>query len=163
MAQEIGRAADSRDRTNSLLRRLALAGVIGPVLFWMVVVVLGAVTPEYSHVSDFVSALGAVHAPYGMVQQANFVMLGAGILALVVGVDRWNRGGWRHWLGVVLLGVFGLGVIGAGVFPADLVNPDSATNQYHDLVSLVAFFTALLGVPLISWRLSQNNGWPGYL
>lgn len=41
--------------TNGALRRLALAGVTGPIVFWMVVHVLGFVTLGYSVVSSSVS------------------------------------------------------------------------------------------------------------
>lgn len=45
------------------IRRLALAGVVGPVGWWLLVVVNAAIPPGYSHVVDFISTLGSVGRP----------------------------------------------------------------------------------------------------
>jgi len=40
------------------MRLLALGGITGPVLFAVVVLVLGALRPGYSHLQHFISELG---------------------------------------------------------------------------------------------------------
>lgn len=149
-------------RPGSTVRWLALTGLAGVVVWWTVIVVLGALDPGYSHASDFISALGAVNAPYAPVQRVNFGVLGASIIAFAVGLDRWHRAGWRHWLGVLLLGVVGLGIIGAGVFQGNPAAEQSTTHVYHNRVSTVAFLAALVGIPLTTWRLARDERWPGY-
>ncbi|WP_158237389.1 DUF998 domain-containing protein [Halegenticoccus soli] len=141
---------------------LSIAGIAGSVLFWVVVVVLGVVTPGYSVVSDYISTLGAINAPYAIVQRANFVMFGGSILAFAFGLDRWSREGRRLWLGIVLIGVFGAGIVGAGVFQDDVANPHSTTAQIHQLVSGVAFVAALIGMSLASWEFERSERWPEY-
>lgn len=163
MANETEAVIDVDPHSNATVRWLAAAGVAGPLLFWVVVVALGVMTPGYSHASDGISDLGAIGAPYAIVQQAAFVVLGVGIIAFAVGLDRQFRGGWRPWLGVVLLGLLGLlGAIGPGVFPVDRARPEAMTNQLHTLVTTLGFLAGLVGIPLATWRLAAAERWPVY-
>ena len=150
-------------RTDPTQRWLYLAGVAGPVVFWVTIAVLGFLTPGYSHVHDAISDLGAIGAPYGTVQQVNFVVLGLGVLAFCVAVHRQFRRGSRPWVGVVLVGLLGLlGAIGSGVFPVDPAEGAQLTDQLHGIGVIVGFHAGLVGIPLTSWRLSGRDGWPGY-
>jgi uncharacterized protein DUF998 len=53
-----------------LVSRLALAGIIGPVVFATLMVVQGFLLPDYSHVRLPISALAAW--PTGWIQVLNF-------------------------------------------------------------------------------------------
>lgn len=143
-------------------RWLALAGIVGPVVWWVLVVVNGAITPGYSHVSDYISTLGAVDAPYATIQAVNFAVFGGAILALALGIHRWFDDVRRPRVGTALLGVFGVGVILAGVFPGDPSAPDSTTHILHNVTSIVAFVTGIGGVALLSRRVARDDRWPTY-
>lgn len=163
MSGETRQTAEMAGDTSLIVRRLAAVGGAGIVLFWLVVLLLGLVTPEYSAVSDVISNLGAVNAPYGIVQQANFVLLGLSVLAFTIGIDRRFRDGWRPWVGVILIGVFALfAAVGNGVFPVNNENPDAMTNMLHGIGAIVGFLAALVGIPLTAWRLSAAEHWPAY-
>lgn len=152
-------------RTVSLddIRLLAGAGTAGILFFWGVVVALGVLRPDYSWVRDAISDLGAVGAPYGVVQQVAFVVLGAGILAVALALDRAVRTGAWPWVGVILLGVLGvLGAVGPGVFPVDRANPAATTNLLHAIVTPLGFLAGLVGIPLTTWRLARSDAWPAY-
>lgn len=133
MPSETEQPVHSPVRNHSTLRVLSLAGIGGPVLFWVGVVVLGVVTPGYSAISDYISTLGAINAPYAIAQRANFFVLGGSILAFAFGLDRWIREERRPWLAIVLIGVFGVGVVGAGVFPNDWRTPIRRRPSYTNL------------------------------
>lgn len=143
-------------------RRLALVGIAGPVTWWLLIIVNGAITPGYSHVSDFISTLGAVGAPYAAVQKVNFAVFGCSVLATTLGIHYWFDGWRRPRIGTVLLGIFGVGVVLAGVFPEDPASPDSTTNLLHNLVSTIAFIAGIGGVGLISRRIGIDDRWPSY-
>jgi len=162
MTHERGEFVDGRLWGRSTVQLLAVAGLGGPVVFWLVVVVLGALTPGYSAVSDYISTLGAVGAPYAVVQRVNFVVFGGSVMALAVGLDHWSRESGRPWVGIVLVGVFGAGILGAGIFQDDLLQPDSMTAQIHQFVSSTAFVAALVGMPLASRKFEQSERWPAY-
>lgn len=147
-------------RVRHSLQLLALAGVVGPLLFWLVVFLLGALTPDYSHMSDFISTLGAVGAPYADVQRVNFVVLGLAIGAVALKLHRWFDDRRRPSLGTMLLALFGLGIIGAGVFPSHPADPGSTTELLHNAASGVGLFAGLLGIALTSRRLHRVDRWP---
>lgn len=146
----------------SSIRRLAIVGIAGPIVWWLLIVVNGAITPGYSHVSDFISTLAAVGAPYAPIQTINFAVLGGSILAVTLGFHSWFDAGRPPRAGTVLLGVFGIGVLLAGVFPEDTANPASTTNFLHNLTSTVAFITGILSIGLISRRIGTDDRWPSY-
>ncbi len=104
-----------------------------------------------------------MNAPYGIVQQANFVLLGLSVLAFTIGVDKQFRDGWRPWFGVILIGVFALfAAVGNGVFPVNNENPDAMTNTLHGIGAIVGFLSALVGIPITAWRLSAEERWTAY-
>lgn len=149
-------------RNRSMLRLVSLAGIAGPVLFWIGVVVLGTLTPGYSIISDYISTLAAVNAPYAIFQRANFLVFGGSVIAFAFALARWTRQGWRPWPGIVLIGIFGAGLIGAGVFQDNLANPSSTTAQVHQFVSIIAFVAALIGMPLTTRGLERSERWSEY-
>lgn len=143
-------------------RRLALAGVVGPVVWWLLVVVTAAITPGYSHVGDFISTLGAVGAPYAVIQQVNFAVFSAAGGALAVGLHRWFNDDRRPRAGTLLLGVFALGVLLSGPFQSNPAVPDSTTEFLHNLVGTVAFIAVVVAIPLVSRRFDADDRWPRY-
>lgn len=148
--------------TQASLRRLALVGIIGPIVWWLLIVFNGAITPGYSHISDFISTLGAVGAPYATIQTLNFAVFGGAILALTLGIHAWFDTGRRPRIGTVLLGIFGVGVLFAGVFPENPAAPESPTNILHNLVSTIAFLAGIGGVSLTSSLTRSDDRWPSY-
>ena len=97
------------------VRTLALAGIVGPIFFTVLVVVQGFLRPEYSHVKMPISALAAW--PTGWIQTIDFYVVGllmmAFAVALRLGVQATRRGG----TGFALLLMSGLGLVLAAVFP----------------------------------------------
>lgn len=149
-------------RPRQPLGRLALAGAVGPLLFWGVVFLLGAVTPEYSHVSDFISTLGAVGAPYAVIQRINFVVLGVGVLSFAAAMHRWFDDGRRPAVSTLLLALLGLGVVGAGVFQSNPAAPESTTNVIHESVTGIGLLGGIAGISLTSRRFDRDPRWPGH-
>ena len=142
------------------LRRLALAGIVGPIVWWLLIIVNGAITPGYSHVSDFISTLGGVGAPYAIGQQFNFAVLSGSILALAIGIHYWFGDGRRPRVGTVLLGILGVCVLLAGAFPENAAVPDSMTNVLHTASSMVGFIAGIGGISLVSRRVVADDRWP---
>ena len=63
----------------------AIAGIVAPLLFAILVPVIGLLTPGYSQFSQTVSELGQVGQPYAILQDVNFVLTGLLVIGLVVG------------------------------------------------------------------------------
>jgi hypothetical membrane protein len=137
---------------DSRVRILALGGVAGPVLFATLIVVCGALRPDYRHVQHFISELGATGTPNAaLMNLAGFVP--AGLLLAAFGASLalgFARSG--AVLGAAAcIAVFGLGHVAAGLYSCDPGCPlEGATWQatVHDRVSLTAFVAGVAGIAL---------------
>jgi len=141
-----------------------MCGIIGPFLFTFLLITAGLLRPGYSHITQFISELGAVGTPNAIVQQSNFVVSGLLSIAFAVGLYRGTRDGKAAKLGSVFVAVMGVGVVGAGIFSEDpnFTWHASLTNQMHSLASHTAFI-AMIIAPLLIWRGSKNdNRWQPY-
>lgn len=140
-------------------RALSAFGAVGPAIFWAVVIVLGLVRRDYNHLDHSISALGAVGAPFAVVQTVNFGLMGLSIIAFAVAIYRWFDGGRWARLGPLLVGVAGLSMLGAGLFPLNFNDVAATTNTVHFALAMVGQFAALIGIPLVSRRLDYVEGW----
>jgi len=103
-------------KMNRLPRISGLAGILGPITFVVIFVVLGQVTPGYSAVSQVISNLEL--GSNGWIQQLNFLQMGALITVFAVGFKEAMLGVIHRRLGLAsaLLVLSGLGMIEAAFF-----------------------------------------------
>ena len=138
----------------------ALAGIIGPILFWLVLIVLGQTQSAYSAIRFDISflALGA----NGWAQTVNFAVFGLSVMIFQGGLQRAvaPRKAW----GVidVLVLAFGLGLLAIAVFPTDRLG----TWTIHGIIHLCIVAALALLLPLIclmtAARLKPHASWRGY-
>jgi len=123
----------------------ALAGTVGPVLFFVVLLVEGAARPGYHPLRDTISELG--RGPRGWIQTTNFLVFGILFIVFAQGVKASLEHSRAARLGGALLSLIGLGVLGCGLFRAEPWPPSSMspTGLLH-LVCAMALIFALLPV-----------------
>lgn len=102
---------------------LLIIGVTTAVAFLVVLFIEGALRSHYNPWYHTGSELTL--GKRGWVQVANFVLMGAGMLAFALGVER----ALDNAIGAVLLAVFGLGLIVAGVFRPDPLRGYPPNNE----------------------------------
>jgi hypothetical membrane protein len=128
-----------------LIAALAAAGILGPVVFAVAAVVQGLLRPGYSFVAQPVVAL--VAGPSGWVQDLNFVVLGAAIIAYAIGLHlgvhptRWAV------LGPGLFALSGIGPLWAGV---------AGPRPVHFLLT---FLGAATGLIILSRPMAHDPRW----
>lgn len=150
-----------RERTR--LRRLALGGAVGPALFASVVTVCAALRPDYGHLTDFISQLGAtgtVHA--GWMNHAGFVPSGLLLAGFAISLASLLADDRPALLGAALLVVFGAGVAAAGVFSCDPGCPQSGgscENTIHERIGPISFLAAIAGTGLLGLRFRRLPAW----
>ena len=138
-------------RRSRLITLSAVAGLIGPIFFAIIVIVLGYLWTGYNPLTQAISELGATNAPNVSIQALNFAILGILTVIFAVGLTLQNR---RFRSTSVLVGVYGFGTLLVGVLPCDpgcLTTGTSMVQIAHDLDALISFI--LLAVaPLLFWR-----------
>jgi uncharacterized protein DUF998 len=72
--------------SRSTVRGLAWAALAGQLVFIASWIVAGALEPGYSHLDNYVSALGGKHAAHPWIVNAGILVLGASVVALGVAV-----------------------------------------------------------------------------
>jgi hypothetical protein len=135
-------------------RWLLTGGVIGPVLFVVVLLVEGWTRAGYDPMTMFGSLLSL--GDLGWQQIANFIVSGTLIAGGAFGLRSVTREGPGSTWGPILIGLAGLGLIAAGVFVTDpsqgyppgapLGMPSSPS--WHALLHLVASVFVLFGLPV---------------
>ena len=129
----------------------AVAGVVGPILFAIIVIVLGYFWTGYNHLIQAISELGATNAPNMSIQALNFIILGILTVIFAVGLTLQDR---RFRSTAVLVGMYGLGASLAAFLPCDPGCPATGTSIVqvaHNLDALVSFI-GLAVAPLLFWR-----------
>jgi hypothetical protein len=98
-------------------RFLVAAGLVGPLFFFIVVIVEGATRPGYNAWHDVVSTLAL--GPGGWVLTAGLAALGVLLVCFGVGLRRVLDPGRGSTWGPILIAITGLAFIGEAIFASD--------------------------------------------
>lgn len=122
---------------------LALAGVASPIVLAIATIVVAAGRPDYSHLRQTLSELGAVGRP-GAVWMNRLGIFPAGVPVLICAASLYRRfgHGWRSATGAMLLGVGGACLAGSSLTPwQGGLPPDFSIlgNVLHITLALTGF------------------------
>jgi hypothetical protein len=129
-------------------RATAYLGLVGVLIVVLLTVVGGLYYPDYSHVSQFISELGALDAPHGsVVSFAGF--LPAGLLITAFSYFAWRVLPRSALANIAFLSLFlyASGYIGAAFFPCEeACRPETPglSQTLHNLFGLAGYLTAAL-------------------
>lgn len=163
-------SARSTEKHSAATRILLACGIIAPLLNISVVLVLGAIRPDYNPlvVPDSNLELG----PGGWMQITNYIVTGALLLAFTVGVRRLLRTGHGSTWGPILLGSYGLTFVAIGPVLPDpsLGYPPGASGELtvhgaiHSLLGLVQFTSLTVACFVLARRdeAFASRGWSRY-
>lgn len=156
-------ASSQRDGPQRWLRLIGVLEIAGMVAFTAVVGFLAALRPEYGHLTHTISTLGEIGAPFAIVQQLNFIVLGGLTTAFAYGLHRGMPPGFV--LGPLLVALFGLGIVGAGLFPCLPCTDFSSytwENTTHGITAGVAFVAIMPAPFFLSRRMRSDERWANY-
>jgi hypothetical membrane protein len=138
----------------------ALAGIVGPVLFWTVLLILGQTQPDYNAFRYDISllALGAV----GWAQTANFIIFGLLIMAFQGGLQRAVAPGRAWGPSNVLALASGAALVAIAIFPTD--PPDTWTAHGTVHLGIVAVLAVLLPIVclVMAGKVRHHPTWRRY-
>ena len=136
-------------------RLFLMAGIAVPVLYFANLLINSLLYPGYSHVTQYVSELGAAEAPYRTLFNAGVILTGAAGFAAGFGIFyAVRRVGGNRILGALsglLVSLCGIAIVMAGMFPM----PDNRHGGYglglgYQLVPLL--------LALALWRVRRLRG-----
>jgi len=142
--------------------RLAMICALLGALWLLAMVVIGGLTfPDYDHVSQYISELGANGAPFGF-EVSWYGFLPVGLLVTAFAVFAWlaTPRSLLGTLGFIGLVLFAIGYIGSAFFPCDYgCRPESPSfsQQMHLLIGLAGYFFAPLTLLLLAFA---ARAWP---
>jgi len=145
------------------VRILSLGGAMGPLVFAAAVLVAAALRPDYSHVTHFISELGATGTTNAaLMNYAGFVpgglMLAAFGAALAGALPR-------HCFTLVaaaLVTMFGCGVAASGFISCDAGCPQaggSIENAIHNAIAPICFLCLIAGTATLGIGFRRFPAW----
>ena len=145
-----------------LAARIAfLCAIVSASVVFLFTVIGAAAFPGYSHVSQFVSELGATGAPHGMlVRFGGFLPAGVSLSIFAVAAFRSLPRSGLTTFALWGLGVYAGGYVAAAFFPCDAgcrpAQP-SLSQIIHNLTGMAGYALAPLFLFAFSW---QARRWP---
>lgn len=151
-------SAQHANREADLLRLTARGGMVGPAVFAVVIVVGGMLYDGYSHAGQKISELGGQGAEFAILQNVNFLLLGALVLGFAWALGR-TLGAPYH--GPILLAVFGISsCIANGLLPCDIACVgETPVAQAHNVTGLLGFLAAIVGMLVLARRWRHDPRW----
>jgi len=147
------------------MKKLAvLGGIVGPILFTVVVIISSSLRTDYNHLHNFISELGATETANDILMNfLGFVpsglLIGLFGLSLLLFLPKKTM----PKIGALLIMVFGLGMAVAGLFSCDAGCPPNGSMEsiIHDRVSAVTFISAILGILLLGFSFRKIEMYRG--
>jgi len=137
----------------------AWSGLAAALAALLVPLAAGYLEPGYSHVSQFISELGAHGARHGaLVSLAGFGAIGVLVLVFLGASGRSLPRSGATLAGLVCFGAVGAAYLAAAVFRCDAGCPASGSmsQSVHNLFGLLEYVGAFAGLLLLGWGL---RGW----
>ena len=126
-------------------KTIGLLGLIAPMWFIFLYLVMSSLRPEYSHLTKAISELGSLDAPNKWVWNIlGYILTGLAISLLSYGLWKEFRAQKRSFIPIVALTLSGLLMALSGIFPGDFDNRESLTMLLHTIGSLGSFAAFLL-------------------
>lgn len=152
-------------RCDMSVRKLGIiCGILGPLLWLSLITAAGAMRPDFSHLTHYISELGEHGSSTEfMMRIAAFGFTGCLYVCFAMGLPAAFRDGWGSMLAAILIGLEGIGRIGAGVFACEPgCEGLSMSQELHRLFATVGFIAGILAT--FAWSLVfQRRGWPSGL
>jgi len=145
------------------MRVLALGGVAGPALLSLAVLVAASLRPDYSHVTQFISELGATGTPdAGIMNYGGFLPGGVLLAAFGVSLAMLLPRSRPALMVSALSTLFGLGVAASGLVSCDPGCPQaggSLANSVHDKIAPISFLCLIVAAGVLGVHLRRQPAW----
>tara|TARA_R110000868_G_scaffold259361_1_gene517104 strand:- start:3323 stop:3949 length:627 start_codon:yes stop_codon:yes gene_type:complete len=132
------------------MQKLKYAGITGAILFWLMVIINGFIYPNYSHLSQFISELGAMEAPLAfIINYGGIVPFGVGILFHSLYLLKEGPSNKTRFFTLIFLGLSGILFVIAGFYNCDArcsFEGISTEGLIHNISAMFAFLLAVFAM-----------------
>lgn len=121
-------------------------GIVGPILWLSLIAIAGALRPDFSHLTHYISELGERGSTTeALMRYGGFEFTGVLYLCFAGALLPTFRNGWLATSAIMLIALDGVGRFGAGVFPCDpgCVQATAGPNL-HRLFATLGFCSGTL-------------------
>jgi len=142
------------------VKRFALCGMLAPIVFALALAVFSLMTPGYSNLTNAVSELGVIGAPYSLAWNAiGFFLVGALTTIYAWGLSLDLRPASGSTIVPLLIAISGLGFAGLGFFPAEAGLQPSLRTTLHFVMVSVNFLPFILVAFIFPAKMKGNDYW----
>ena len=139
---------------------LALAGIVGPLVFTIADLAAALSEPRYNLIRDSISSLA--WTSIGWLQTIGFLAIGLLVEVFVAGLLFSIHGARGFRLGIGLLVCFGFGLLLVGAFRTDPVgSPHTIEGMIHSVAAIAIFCIFPIASLLIAFSLRKDSYWEG--
>jgi len=161
----IKRGEKMKNKKNNLY--FAIAGILAPILWFSLVIILGLLEPGYSHMTKTMSVLGGVGGIRGFIFNLGLSLVGILIILFSIALHKNINKGKGSKVGSVLLVLGGIGMIISGIFHCNLNCTNALletdfTGIMHMLFAFIAGMCLAISPFFIFARLRKDSKWKNY-
>ncbi len=145
----------------------AVAGTLAPISYFSLVIILGLLEPDYSHMTKMMSILGGAGGVRGLSFNLGISFIGVLIILFAIGLHKNVNKGNGSKAGPILLIIGGLGLIGSGVFHcnlncANVIVENNFIGSIHMLSAFIAGLSLSIAPFFIYGRFKKDSIWKKY-
>jgi hypothetical membrane protein len=145
----------------------AISGILAPILFFGIVIILGLLEPGYNHATRMMSVLGGVGGIRGLIFNLGIGLIGVLIILFAFGLHKNINNGKGSKIGPILLAIGGFGLLFSGIFHCDLDCANVMVDRnfigiMHILFSFIAGMCLSISPLFIFARFRKDDYWKRY-
>lgn len=141
-------------------KRLILFGIIGPLLYFSILTLLGILWKGYNPISTGMSEIGAVDSPFrNIMNYLGFSLLGISIILFSKGFRDYFKKGWQITTAYILLLAGGISMFLVGFLPCDAMCIDvTLRGTFHSIASTISAIAVSLAIIIAAYPVSKKLG-----
>ena len=145
-------------------KKFAYCGILAPLIFALMLITFSLLTPGYSNLTNGVSELGTIGAPYALAWNIlGFILVGLLIAAFAWGLRLDLRPGKGAQIVPLLVAISGLGFAGLGFFPAEAGYAPSTLTTLHFTMVSINFLPFILLAFIFAFKLKTLDYWKNWI
>jgi hypothetical membrane protein len=145
----------------------AISGILAPILFFGIVIILGLLESGYNHATRMMSVLGGVAGIRGLIFNLGIGLIGVLIILFAFGLHKNINNGKGSKIGPILLAIGGFGLILSGIFHCNLDCANVLVDRnfigiMHMLSAFIAGMCLSISPLFVFARFRKDDYWKRY-